>query len=215
MWPCSLHALVYLTFVRSCSCSCSLQLTINNLSHRHHTFLDEQYTLYTQSSCLILNTALHLDRTTITNNQSCHTNSTYNIHTTYTLPRMDVSKLLQLQTSVAHPQHIRPQAQPQQQHRIPSLSPSNSTDSTDSMSRHGSQSSHSSHSYSGEISSPNSPPRTPLLRSPTSACDEIVRCSRCHRSASLSSPGPLDSMISFGLNLYYCGRCASMVGYKR
>jgi hypothetical protein len=123
-----------------------------------------------------------------------------------TSPRqMDVSKLLQLQTSIAHPQQNRPQAQPQQ--RVPSLTPSNSTDSTASMSRNG--------SYSGDSSSPSTPPRTHYLQSPVSACDDFVRCSRCHRSASLSSPGPLDGMISFGLNLYYCGRCASMTGYNK
>jgi len=196
-------------------CSLRLSSTQLTISATTTTFLDERYP---QHSLLLRYLTTHSTLSFVstgglppTNHSSLFQQHTHNIHTR----QMDVSKFLQLQTSVAHPLHIRPQAQPQQQQRIPSLNTSDSTDSTDSMSRHGSQSSHSSHSYCGDVSSPNSPPRTPLLRSPHSACDEIVRCSRCHRSATLSSPAPLDSMISFGLNLYYCGRCASMVGYKR
>lgn len=43
---------------------------------------------------------------------------------------------------------------------------------------------------------------------------DIVRCSRCQRSLSLeneSSPG----VVRFGMNSYYCSRCASMVGFIR
>ncbi|KAE8145836.1 hypothetical protein BDV25DRAFT_133448 [Aspergillus avenaceus] len=43
---------------------------------------------------------------------------------------------------------------------------------------------------------------------------DIVRCSRCQRSMSLendSSPG----VVRFGMNSYYCSRCASMVGFIR
>ncbi|KAL2808160.1 hypothetical protein BJX63DRAFT_50744 [Aspergillus granulosus] len=43
---------------------------------------------------------------------------------------------------------------------------------------------------------------------------DIVRCSRCQRSMSLeneSTPG----IVRFGMNSYYCSRCASMVGFGR
>ncbi|OJJ47904.1 hypothetical protein ASPZODRAFT_131507 [Penicilliopsis zonata CBS 506.65] len=43
---------------------------------------------------------------------------------------------------------------------------------------------------------------------------DIVRCSRCQCSLSLdhpSSPG----VVRFGMNSYYCSRCASMVGFIR
>lgn len=44
-------------------------------------------------------------------------------------------------------------------------------------------------------------------QSPTSLSSEVV-CSRCRRT-SLSSR----SMVHIGINLYYCGHCASMTGY--
>ena len=44
---------------------------------------------------------------------------------------------------------------------------------------------------------------------------DFVRCSRCQRTASLSSTSPFDTMVSYGLNLYYCNRCASLTGYKK
>ncbi|KAI9849652.1 MAG: hypothetical protein M1837_002777 [Sclerophora amabilis] len=56
---------------------------------------------------------------------------------------------------------------------------------------------------------------------------EIMRCSRCQRSMSQSAGsdgnGALlgdwstnaSGMVRFGHNLYYCARCASMVGLKR
>lgn len=49
---------------------------------------------------------------------------------------------------------------------------------------------------------------------PTSTKFDIVRCSRCQRSMSLeneSTPG----IVRFGMNSYYCSRCASMVGFIR
>lgn len=37
---------------------------------------------------------------------------------------------------------------------------------------------------------------------------EFVRCSRCQKT-----PGPaVNNMIQYGLNLWYCRRCAGMVG---
>lgn len=50
--------------------------------------------------------------------------------------------------------------------------------------------------------------------SPDAMSFDIVRCSRCQRSLCLeneSSPG----VVRFGMNSYYCSRCASMVGFVR
>ncbi|KAF2142043.1 uncharacterized protein K452DRAFT_287244 [Aplosporella prunicola CBS 121167] len=38
---------------------------------------------------------------------------------------------------------------------------------------------------------------------------QTIRCSRCHRTASFGSK----QMVSFGVNSYYCTRCASIVGF--
>jgi hypothetical protein len=52
---------------------------------------------------------------------------------------------------------------------------------------------------------------------------EVLRCSRCakcvetvtHRSSSGGdSDASANGMVRFGHNLYYCDRCARMVGYK-
>jgi uncharacterized protein with PIN domain len=44
---------------------------------------------------------------------------------------------------------------------------------------------------------------------------EFARCSRCKRSLSVDSDAPSSSQaVKVGTNLYYCKRCASMVGYK-
>ncbi|QKX53291.1 uncharacterized protein TRUGW13939_00369 [Talaromyces rugulosus] len=45
---------------------------------------------------------------------------------------------------------------------------------------------------------------------------DIVRCSRCQRSLSIqhTSP-PAAGVVQFGMNSYYCSRCASMVGFNR
>ncbi|KAL4979445.1 hypothetical protein BDW66DRAFT_157284 [Aspergillus desertorum] len=43
---------------------------------------------------------------------------------------------------------------------------------------------------------------------------DIIRCSRCQKSLSIendSTPG----VVRFGMNSYYCSRCASMVGFIR
>ncbi|KAF2089219.1 hypothetical protein K490DRAFT_63357 [Saccharata proteae CBS 121410] len=99
---------------------------------------------------------------------------------------MDASKLLQLQTSAAY-STARPQTQPVQD--VLDISPINLPR------RSGSDSSTSS--TSSERSDSASPQLT------------LIRCCRCHRTASLGSK----SMVSFGLNSYYCSRCASIVGY--
>ena len=41
---------------------------------------------------------------------------------------------------------------------------------------------------------------------------EFARCSRCQRSASLNSGTGNKTMVQYGLNLWYCIRCAAMVG---
>lgn len=43
---------------------------------------------------------------------------------------------------------------------------------------------------------------------------DIVRCSRCQRSISLENDSSPDA-VRFGMNSYYCSRCASMVGFPR
>ena len=43
---------------------------------------------------------------------------------------------------------------------------------------------------------------------------DIARCSRCQRSLSLEG-GSAPDAVRFGMNSYYCIRCASMVGYVR
>ncbi|PKX89685.1 uncharacterized protein P174DRAFT_378486 [Aspergillus novofumigatus IBT 16806] len=49
---------------------------------------------------------------------------------------------------------------------------------------------------------------------PTSMNFDIVRCSRCQRSMSLEN-GSTPGVVRFGMNSYYCSRCASMVGFIR
>lgn len=106
-------------------------------------------------------------------------------------PRMDASKLLQLQTAAAY-SLIRPKPQPLQ----------------DIL-----EVSHDSF-YSSASSSPSSSPSSSdtSIRTITPP-PQIVRCSRCQRSASIDSGLKKSGMVSFGTNLYYCNRCASFVGY--
>lgn len=42
---------------------------------------------------------------------------------------------------------------------------------------------------------------------------DIVRCSRCQRSMSLEKSESSPGIVRFGMNSYYCSRCASMVGF--
>ncbi|KAI1622633.1 hypothetical protein EDD37DRAFT_482438 [Exophiala viscosa] len=52
--------------------------------------------------------------------------------------------------------------------------------------------------------------------SPESSLD-IVRCSRCQRSLSIdtsSHAGP-SGVVRFGVNSYYCTRCANAVGFGK
>ena len=41
---------------------------------------------------------------------------------------------------------------------------------------------------------------------------DLARCSRCQRTPSINVQTGKSNMVSYGLNLWYCSRCASMVG---
>ena len=45
-----------------------------------------------------------------------------------------------------------------------------------------------------------------------SSAPEYARCSRCQRNASVDYRTGKNNMIQYGLNLWYCNRCAAMVG---
>ncbi|KAJ6101840.1 hypothetical protein N7486_004267 [Penicillium sp. IBT 16267x] len=42
---------------------------------------------------------------------------------------------------------------------------------------------------------------------------DIVRCSRCQQSLSVGTQS--SGAVQFGMNSYYCSRCASKVGFVR
>jgi hypothetical protein len=43
---------------------------------------------------------------------------------------------------------------------------------------------------------------------------ELARCSRCHRSQSIDmSTGKAANMVAYGLNSFYCLRCANITGF--
>ena len=50
-------------------------------------------------------------------------------------------------------------------------------------------------------------------RSPAPSVIHCARCSRCQRSVSSHEDVPGINGVSFGLNSYYCNRCAKAVGY--
>ncbi|KAJ5245855.1 hypothetical protein N7468_000838 [Penicillium chermesinum] len=43
---------------------------------------------------------------------------------------------------------------------------------------------------------------------------DIARCSRCQQSLSLAGPAGFGA-VQFGMNSYYCTRCATKVGFVR
>ncbi|KAJ5325398.1 hypothetical protein N7541_011793 [Penicillium brevicompactum] len=55
------------------------------------------------------------------------------------------------------------------------------------------------------------PQDIPRITQATSPTFDIVRCSRCQQSLSLSQSG--SGAVQFGMNSYYCNRCASKVGF--
>ncbi|KAF2838007.1 hypothetical protein M501DRAFT_915906, partial [Patellaria atrata CBS 101060] len=99
------------------------------------------------------------------------------------------SKVLQLQTTAAYTQMPR-KAQAIQD--VFDLEDDGSEDATETYSRSSSTS-----------STANSTPVPPTF----------VRCLRCRRDFSTGSAVSTGShKVQFGVNLYYCGRCASLVG---
>ena len=100
-------------------------------------------------------------------------------------PSMASANLLKLQTAAAHGHPSRPRPQPQQ----------NVLHVTSDDSSSSSSSSSSSDSDSDYWSPP-----------------ETARCSRCQRTPSIDIHTGRSNMIPYGLNLFYCSRCAGMVG---
>ena len=96
-----------------------------------------------------------------------------------------------MQTAAAHESPIRPSLAPQQ-----NLLQVTSDDSVTSSSSSSSGSSASSSRTSLEMFS------TP----------ELARCSRCQRTPSTDVRTGKSNMVQYGLNLWYCSRCANMVG---
>ncbi|OJD11323.1 hypothetical protein ACJ73_09567, partial [Blastomyces percursus] len=45
---------------------------------------------------------------------------------------------------------------------------------------------------------------------PVASTFDIVRCSRCQRSLCLEHSSSSPGVVRFGVNSYYCSRCASM-----
>ncbi|KAJ5573390.1 uncharacterized protein N7459_007817 [Penicillium hispanicum] len=59
------------------------------------------------------------------------------------------------------------------------------------------------------------PPGVPRPTEATSAMTfDVVRCSRCQQSLSLANQSG-SGVVQFGMNSYYCSRCASKVGFVR
>ena len=96
-----------------------------------------------------------------------------------------------MQTAAAHESPIRPSPVPQQ-----NLLQVTSDDSVTSSSSSSSSSSASSSRTSLEMFS------TP----------ELARCSRCQRTPSTDVRTGKSNMVQYGLNLWYCSRCANLVG---
>lgn len=99
---------------------------------------------------------------------------------------MSASSFLQLQTRAAHPPK-RSQNQPDQHTQVTASSSSSTCDS------------------SPRSSTESTPPQSPFI--------DFARCSRCHRSVSVDGSPPSMTGVSFGINSYYCQRCANLVGY--
>lgn len=91
--------------------------------------------------------------------------------------------------SACNQQQIRPQPQPQQ--NVLHVTSDDSITSTTSS------------SYASSTGS-----RHNIFSSPESA-----RCSRCHRTPSIDIQTGKSNMVEYGLNQYYCSRCAAMVGF--
>lgn len=102
-------------------------------------------------------------------------------------PTTSTPTLLQMQTNASHSTH-RPDPSPVQNvlHTTPGKA---------------------SNSASSSSSSSGSAPRGSSL--------EMARCSRCQRTPSVDAKTGRNNMVEYGLNLWYCTRCAQMVGLGR
>lgn len=81
-----------------------------------------------------------------------------------------------------------------------------------SKTHYGSSSSVSSYSTSDSDVSPTS---MDLVTGPVASV-QILRCMRCARAVEITSTDDVraSGMVRVGTNIYYCSRCAKMVGYK-
>ncbi|KAK3903414.1 hypothetical protein C8A05DRAFT_14620 [Staphylotrichum tortipilum] len=105
--------------------------------------------------------------------------------------------------------------------RPPTVPYTGTTSSSSSSST--SSSSSASPSFSGSdlalpLSSSTSPgPVRPFMDSATRPPVHVavIRCLRCARAEELTSTDDpsLSGMVQIGINIYYCNRCAKMVGY--
>lgn len=136
------------------------------------------------------------------------------------------SKLLQLQTAAAHasssPLSLQPHRQPNSLSYISGSSSSPVTNKASSVAVPKSSYTVSSPPSGGETSGESSQAEEDgvddmLIGSqfPVMRADRI-RCSRCHDK---SRPGAYglerNDMVPFGVNSWYCARCASLVGFVR
>ncbi|KAE8445357.1 hypothetical protein EG329_013479 [Mollisiaceae sp. DMI_Dod_QoI] len=119
------------------------------------------------------------------------------------------SRFFQLQTEAAYSSRsASPSPSP---HR-----PKSTSSQYNSRSSTSSESSSGSSSYSSSYSEP----QRYSMDSATQPRVEVLRCSRCAKCVEtiVTSRGGEDAsasgMVKFGHNLYYCDRCARMVGYK-
>ncbi|CAK4032591.1 Hypothetical predicted protein [Lecanosticta acicola] len=104
-----------------------------------------------------------------------------------TLPEM-ASSLMSMQTSAAHGHSNRPRPHPVQ--NVLHVTSDDSTSSSSSSSK--------SSSIDSNMSSP-----------------EFARCSRCQRTPSIDVKTGGSNMVPYGLNLWYCLRCAHLVGFDK
>jgi hypothetical protein len=110
---------------------------------------------------------------------------------------MASSDLMRMQSNAAQVAPIRPRPVPQQ-----NLLQVTSDDSITS-----SNSSNRSSSTSSSNSGCSSRTSLDMFSSP-----EAARCSRCQSTSSVDLRTGKSNMVQYGLNLWYCSRCAGMVG---
>lgn len=110
---------------------------------------------------------------------------------------MASTDLMRMQSAAAHASPIRPRPVPQQ-----NLLQVTSDDSINSSSA-----SERSSSTSSSNSSSSSRTSLDMFSAP-----EVARCSRCQSTSSIDLKTGKSNMVQYGLNLWYCSRCAGMVG---